>query len=236
MRIIVAIDILDGKCVRLTKGDFSTGKVYSEDPVKTALQLADNGIKYLHIVDLDGARNKKIKNLHVVENIASRTDLVIDFGGGIRSDEDIRNVLNAGAKQITAGSIAVTDSVLFMKWLEDHGPERIVLGADHRNGIISVSGWIDSSDRDVVSFLSDYQKKGVKYAICTDIERDGTLMGPSVDLYRQILSGININLIASGGISSLRDIDEVRKSGCEGVIIGKAFYEGRITLKELAEC
>jgi phosphoribosylformimino-5-aminoimidazole carboxamide ribotide isomerase len=235
MRLIIALDIIGGKCVRLTRGDFSTKKIYNEDPLEVARAIENSGIGYIHIVDLDGAKNKKIKNLSVVEKIAGTTSLKIDFGGGIRSEEDLRMVFNAGAEQVTAGSIAVTHPELFLSWLSDFGPERLILGADHKNGKVSTSGWLESSDRDLISFLSDYQRKGVKYTICTDIERDGMLNGPSAELYDEILHKVEINLIASGGISSIEDIEKVRETGCEGVIIGKAFYEGRITLKELGE-
>ena len=233
MRIIVAIDIIGGKCVRLTRGDFDTKKIYSEDPVDVARQVEDNGLRYLHLVDLDGAKNKKIENLKVLEKIARQTSLKIDFGGGIRSDEDLRMVFNAGAGQITAGSIAVTDPELFLKWLSEYGPDKLILGADYKDRKISAGGWLENSDKDLISFLSDYRSKGVKYTICTDIARDGMLKGPAAELYREILENVEINLIASGGISSLEDIDEMRETGCEGVIVGKAYYEGRITLKEL---
>jgi phosphoribosylformimino-5-aminoimidazole carboxamide ribotide isomerase len=233
MRIIVALDIIGGKCVRLTRGDFSTKKIYNEDPLEVARQIEESGLEYIHIVDLDGARNKKIENLGIVERIAGLTKLKIDFGGGVRSEDDLKMVFNAGARQVTAGSIAVTDPGLFLSWLSEFGPDRLILGADHKNGKVSTAGWLENSDRDLIDFLSDYKGKGVKYTICTDIERDGMLGGPSADLYHDILSGININLIASGGISSIADIDRVKEAGCEGVIIGKAYYEGRITLEEL---
>jgi phosphoribosylformimino-5-aminoimidazole carboxamide ribotide isomerase len=233
MRIIVAIDIIGGKCVRLTQGDFNTKKVYNEDPLEVARQAEDNGIKYLHIVDLDGAKNKKMENLKVLEKIAANTSLKIDFGGGIRSDEDLRLVFEAGAVQVTAGSIAVTDPDLFIRWLSTYGPEKLILGADYKDRKISAGGWLEDSGKDLISFLSGYWDKGVRYTVCTDIDRDGMLKGPATELYKEILETVNINLIASGGISSLKDVDEIREAGCEGVIIGKAFYEGRITLKEL---
>ncbi len=235
MRIILALDIIGGKCVRLTRGDFSTKKIYNEDPLEVARQIEDSGIKYLHIVDLDGARNKKIENLSIMEKIAGTTSLKIDFGGGIRSKEDLRLVFNAGAEQVTAGSIAVTHPEIFLSWLSEFGPDRLILGADHKNGKVSTAGWIENSDQDLINFISDYRDKGVKYSICTDIDRDGMLNGPSIDLYYEILGKIEINLIASGGISSMEDIERVRKTGCEGVIIGKAYYEGRITLQELGK-
>jgi phosphoribosylformimino-5-aminoimidazole carboxamide ribotide isomerase len=233
MRIIVAVDILGGKCVRLTRGDFDTTRTYNEDPVEVAKMIEAEGIGYLHMVDLDGARNRKVVNLKILERAASETNLKIDFGGGIRSDEDLRNVFSAGAVQITAGSIAVTDRELFLQWLGEYGPEKIILGADYKNNKISVSGWLEDSDADIISFLSTYRSRGVRYTICTDIELDGMLGGPATGMYRKILEKVDINLIASGGISSVEDIRAVREAGCEGVIIGKAFYEGRITLKEL---
>jgi phosphoribosylformimino-5-aminoimidazole carboxamide ribotide isomerase len=233
MRIIVALDIIGGKCVRLTRGDFNTQKVYNEDPLEVAREVEDNGIKYLHLVDLDGAKNKKIENIKILEDIARKTSLKIDFGGGIRSDEDLRMVFNSGATQVTAGSIAITDPELFMKWLTILGPEKLILGADFINRKVSTGGWIENSDKDIISFLSDYNSKGVKYTVCTDIERDGMLKGPATELYKEILEKVKINLIASGGISSLKDIDDIREAGCEGVIIGKAVYEGKITLQEL---
>jgi phosphoribosylformimino-5-aminoimidazole carboxamide ribotide isomerase len=233
MRIIVAIDIIEGKCVRLTRGDFDTKKIYNEDPLEVAMELEEHGIKYLHVVDLDGARTRKVQNLAVLEKLASNTSLKIDFGGGIRTDEDLRNVFNAGAVQVTAGSIAVTDPELFLGWLGTYGPEKMILGADFKNGKVSTSGWLETSQNDLVTFLTEYRNKGVVYTICTDIDKDGMLKGPATAMYREILEKIDISLIASGGISSLADVESVREAGCEGVIIGKAFYEGRITLKEL---
>jgi phosphoribosylformimino-5-aminoimidazole carboxamide ribotide isomerase len=235
MRIIVALDIIGGKCVRLTQGNFDTKKIYNEDPLEVAKEIEGKGIKFLHIVDLDGAKDKKIGNLSIVEKIAGTTTLKIDFGGGIRSDEDLKMVFNAGAEQVTAGSIAVTHPELFLSWLSEYGPCKLILGADHKNGKISTGGWLENSDRDLISFLSDYRSKGVKYSICTDIDRDGMLNGPSVELYREILEKVDLDLIASGGISSIEDVEKIRETGCEGVIIGKAFYEGRITLKELGK-
>lgn len=237
MRIIVALDIIGGKCVRLTRGDFSTKKVYSEDPLEIASMIEDSGLKYLHIVDLDGAKNKKPENLKIVERIAGKTSLRIDFGGGIRSVDDLKMAFSAGAEQVTAGSVAVTRPELFLSWLAEFGSQKIILGADHRNGKVSTGGWLEDTDRELKNFLSDYLSKGVRYTVCTDIERDGMLNGPSVELYKDILGTLDINLIASGGISSIGDIGKIRDSGCEGVIVGKAFYEGRITLKELeAQC
>jgi phosphoribosylformimino-5-aminoimidazole carboxamide ribotide isomerase len=233
MRIIVALDIIGGKCVRLRQGDFNTKKVYNEDPLEVARQVEDNGINYIHLVDLDGAKNKKIENIKVLEKIAGKTNLIIDFGGGIRSYDDLNAAFNSGANQVTAGSIAVTDQILFLEYLSVFGSEKIILGADCINRKVSTGGWLENSDEDIISFISDYRSKGVKYTICTDIEKDGMLQGPSTALYKEILGSVKINLIASGGISSLNDIEDLRKSGCEGAIIGKAVYEGKLTLIEL---
>jgi len=235
MRIIVAIDLIDGKCVRLTKGDFTTKKIYNEDPLEVAMKIEDNGINYLHLVDLEGAKNRKIGNIKVLEKIAWKTKLKIDFGGGLRSYEDLITVFNAGARQVTAGSIAVTNPDIFVEWLTKLGQEKLILGADCIDKKVSTGGWQDSSDKEIVSFISDYRSKGVKYTICTDIKKDGMLQGPSTALYKEILGAVKINLIASGGISSLKDIGEVEKAGCEGVIIGKAVYEGKISLNDLGK-
>src|SRR5674476_346304 len=234
MRIIIAIDILGGKCVRLTRGDFNTRKIYNEDPLEIALKIEGNGIKYLHLVDLDGAKNRKIENIKILEKIARKTKLRIDFGGGLRTYDDLITVFNAGARQITAGSIAVTDPDLFLQWLVKLGQEKLILGADCIGRKVSTSGWLETSDKEIISFISDYRSKGVKYTTCTDISKDGMLQGPSINLYKEILNKVKINLIASGGISSVKDIEDIMESGCEGVIIGKAFYEGKITLKELS--
>ena len=234
MRIIIALDILGGKCVRLTRGDFNTRKIYNEDPLEIALKIEGNGIKYLHLVDLDGAKNRKIENIKILEKIARKTKLRIDFGGGLRTYDDLITVFNAGARQITAGSIAVTDPDLFLQWLAKLGQEKLILGADCIGRKVSTSGWLETSDKEIISFISDYRSKGVKYTTCTDISKDGMLQGPSINLYKEILHYVRINLIASGGISSLKDVEDVMESGCEGVIIGKAFYEGKITLKELS--
>jgi len=233
MRIIVAIDIIDGKCVRLTKGNYSTKKVYNNDPLDVARQIEDNGLKYLHLVDLDGAKNKKIENIKVLEKIAEKTKLRIDFGGGIRSYDDLMTAFNAGARQVTVASVALTNPKLFMEWLNKLGQEKLILGADCIDRKVSTNGWMNNSDNEVINFISDYKSKGVKYTICTDIKKDGMLQGPSINLYKEILKTVKINLIASGGISSLKDIENLSEAGCEGTIIGKAVYEGKITLKEL---
>jgi phosphoribosylformimino-5-aminoimidazole carboxamide ribotide isomerase len=235
MRIIMAIDIMGGKCVRLTRGDFATGKVYSNDPVDVALEIEDKGLKYVHVVDLDGAREKRVVNYKILEKIAARTGLSIDFGGGIRSDDDLKIAFSSGAKQVTAGSIAVTEPSLMMEWLGTYGAEKIILGADFIGDEIATHGWTEKSGKKLISFISEYFLKGVKYVICTDVDKDGMMKGPSTDTYRKILEETKINLIASGGITSLRDIEEIRETGCEGAIIGKAVYEGKLKLQELGK-
>jgi phosphoribosylformimino-5-aminoimidazole carboxamide ribotide isomerase len=233
MRIIVALDIIGGKCVRLTRGDFNTKKIYNEDPLEYAIKIEDSGLKYLHLVDLEGAKNKKLENLIVLEKIARKTNLKIDFGGGLRSYDDVITVFNAGARQVTLGSIAVSNPDLFIDWLKKLGQEKLILGADCIDRKISAGGWLEKSDKDIISFISGYKSRGVKYAVCTDIKKDGMLEGPSTGLYKDILKEVRIKLIASGGITSLNDIEELREAGCEGAIIGKAVYEGKLTLKEL---
>ncbi len=233
MRIIVAIDIIDGKCVRLTRGDYGTKKIYNKNPLEVAKEIEGSGINYLHLVDLDGAKNKKITNYKVLELISSKTDLNIDFGGGIRSDEDIKIAFSSGARQVTGGSVAVASPSVFLEWLATYGNERIILGADCINRKIATNGWSEKSDEDILSFISGYWTKGVKYTICTDVDKDGMMKGPATDLYKEILNSVSISLIASGGITSVKDIEDLKESGCEGAIIGKAVYEGKITLKEL---
>lgn len=233
MRIIIAIDIIGGRCVRLSRGEFSTAKVYSGNPVEVARQIEDNGLKYVHIVDLDGALNKKVVNYRLLEKIASATNLEIDFGGGIRSDDDVKIAFNSGAKQVTCGSVAVNDPGLVLKWIEGYGTEKIILGADSKDRKIATEGWLESSDRDIINFISGYRSKGITYTICTDIDKDGMLGGPATDLYKEIVEIPGIRLIASGGISSVDQIGELDSAGCEGAIIGKALYEGLLNLKEL---
>jgi phosphoribosylformimino-5-aminoimidazole carboxamide ribotide isomerase len=235
MRVIVAIDILDGKCVRLTRGDYNKLSIYNENPLEVAKEIEASGIKYLHLVDLDGAKNKRIVNYRILEQISSKTGLIIDFGGGIRTDEDIMIAFNSGARQVTGGSIAVTSPDLFLEWLNRFGNEKIILGADFINRKIVTSGWTEKSDEDIIAFITGYSARGVKYAICTDVDKDGMLMGPAAELYKEILESVSISLIASGGITSLKDIEDVRVAGCEGAIIGKAIYEGRIKLNDLRD-
>ena len=234
MRIIPAIDIIEGKCVRLSKGDYDTKKIYNENPLEVAKSFQDHGIEYLHLVDLDGAKSSHIVNYKILEKIASNTNLKVDFGGGLKSDEDLKIAFESGAKQITGGSIAVKDPELFQAWIERYGSDRIILGADAKNRKIAVSGWQEDSDQEIIPFIQGYEKKGAKYVICTDISKDGMLEGPSFDLYKEILSKTeNIKLIASGGISKFDELPELDELGCEGVIIGKAIYENRISLKQL---
>jgi len=233
MRIIPAIDIIDGKCVRLSKGDYGTKKIYNENPVEVAKEFESFGIKYLHLVDLDGAKSKHIVNQKVLENIARETSLKIDFGGGLKTIEDIEIAFNSGAKQITIGSIAVQNPEFCFNLIEKYGSEKIILGADCENRKIKTSGWLEESDQDVIDFILYYQKKKIQNVICTDISKDGMLEGASEDLYKEILDKTKIQLIASGGISCIEDIYKMKEIGCSGTIIGKAIYEGRISLKEL---
>ena len=251
MRIIPAIDIIDGKCVRLSKGDYDTKKVYNENPLEVAKQFQDHGIQYLHLVDLDGAKSRHIVNHKVLEQIATKTNLKIDFGGGLKTDEDLHIAFESGAHQITGGSIAVKDEATFLGWLKTYGSNKIILGADAKDGNIAVSGWQEESELQLVPFVKKFQKAGVRYVICTDISKDGMLEGPSFDVYKELLnktkvikteiggSGVvdieenGIKLIASGGISALEELPKLKQIGCEGVIIGKAIYENRISLKEL---
>jgi phosphoribosylformimino-5-aminoimidazole carboxamide ribotide isomerase len=234
MRIIPAIDIIDGKCVRLSKGDYSTKKIYNENPLEVAKAFEAHGIQYLHLVDLDGAKSSQIINHKVLEQIASKTALKIDFGGGLKSDDDLRIAFECGANQITGGSIAVKNPMLFATWISNYGSEKIILGADAINEKIAVLGWLEESEEDLIPFIKNYQRKGIEYAICTDISKDGMLEGPSFELYSKILEEAKgIKLIASGGISTFDELPKLAEMGCEGTIIGKAIYENRISLKQL---
>ena len=234
MRIIPAIDIIDGKCVRLSKGDYSTKIIYNENPLEVAKSFENHGIKYLHLVDLDGAKSSEIVNYKIIEQIAAKTNLKIDFGGGLKSDKDVKIAIESGASQITGGSIAIKNSELFEKWISYYGSEKVILGADALNEKVAVSGWLENSNVDLIPFIKNYQSKGIQYVICTDISKDGMLEGPSFELYSRILSEIpNIKLIASGGISTFEELPKLAEMGCEGTIIGKAIYEGRITLKQI---
>ena len=236
MRIIPAIDIIDGKCVRLSKGDYDTKIIYNENPLEVAKSFEAHGIEYLHLVDLDGAKSSKIVNYKILEQIASQTKLKVDFGGGLKSDADLKIAFESGANQITGGSIAVKNREIFQKWISEYGSDKIILGADAKDEKIAVSGWLEDSDEDLIPFIQDYQTKGIQYVICTDIAKDGMLEGPSFDLYAKILAEAkNVKLIASGGISTFDELPKLAELGCEGTIIGKAIYEGRITLKQLED-
>ena len=234
MRIIPAIDIIDGKCVRLSKGDYNTKIIYNENPLEVAKEFEAHGIQYLHLVDLDGAKSSQIVNHKILEQIASKTKLKIDFGGGLKSDNDLRIAFESGANQITGGSIAVKNPTIFAAWISKYGADKIILGADANNEKVAISGWLEESDEDLIPFIQNYQEKGIQYVICTDIAKDGMLEGPSFDLYEKILKqSPKIKLIASGGISTFDELPKLVQLGCEGTIIGKAIYENRITLKQL---
>ncbi len=236
MKIIPAIDILNGKCVRLTKGDFSTQKIYNESPLEVAKEFEANGITHLHLVDLDGAREKKIINWEALNEISSNTDLRIDFGGGLKSNEDLKIAFDNGAHQITGGSIAVTNEKLFGEWISIHGSEKIILGADANHDNIAISGWQEETNETIGPFIKKYTQKGIQYCICTDIGRDGMMQGPNVFLYKKILKeNPDLKLIASGGVSSMKDIADLQKNGLFGAITGKAIYEKKISLKEICE-
>lgn len=236
MRIIPAIDIIEGKCVRLTQGDYGQKTIYNEDPLEVAKEFEDAGLKYLHLVDLDGAKAKHIVNWKVLEKLANQTSLNIDFGGGIKSDKDIQIAFECGAKQITGGSIAAQNRELFLSWLGQYGAQKIILGADAKDGKIAVSGWQEDTNLQVIDFIGEYQQAGIEYVICTDIAKDGMLQGPSLDLYKKILEECQgIKLIASGGVSNMKDVEQLAELGMEGCIIGKAIYENKITIKELSQ-
>lgn len=234
IELIPAIDIIDGKCVRLTKGDYDQKKVYNDDPVEVAKQFESLGFRRLHVVDLDGAKSKHIVNVDVLKAITSATNLIVDFGGGIKTDNDIELAFANGASLVTIGSIAVTQPELFASWLEKYGADRIILGADVRNGKISINGWKEDSAEDLLPFLKYYINKGVVNVLCTEISKDGMLEGPATELYKEVMAEYpNLNLIASGGISSNEDIKELNRYGIPSVVFGKAIYEGKIEMKEL---
>jgi phosphoribosylformimino-5-aminoimidazole carboxamide ribotide isomerase len=234
MRIIPAIDIIDGKCVRLSKGDYNTKIIYNENPLEVAKEFEAHGIQYLHLVDLDGAKSSEIVNHKILEQIASKTSLKIDFGGGLKSDNDLRIAFESGANQITGGSIAVKNPDVFNEWIINYGADKIILGADANNEKVAISGWLEESKEELIPFIQNYQNQGIEYVICTDISKDGMLEGPSFDLYAKILQKTKeIKLIASGGISTFDELPRLAELGCEGTIIGKAIYENRITLKQL---
>ncbi|MFY0674131.1 MAG: 1-(5-phosphoribosyl)-5-[(5-phosphoribosylamino)methylideneamino]imidazole-4-carboxamide isomerase [Bacteroidia bacterium] len=233
MRIIPAIDIIDGKCVRLSKGDYNTKKVYNENPLEVAKQLEENGISFLHLVDLDGAKSKHIVNYKILESIASKTALKVDFGGGLKSNDDLRIAFECGANQVTGGSIAVKSPDTFRDWLKQYGSEKIILGADCNYRKVATTGWLETSELDVVEFIKQYEKEGVSYVICTDISKDGMLLGTSNELYKEVVDETQVKLIASGGVSSLNDLYKLKEIGCEGAIVGKAIYEGKISVSDL---
>lgn len=234
IELIPAIDIIDGKCVRLSQGDYNSKKVYNENPVEVAKELEAHGIRRLHVVDLDGAASHHVVNYRTLEQIASRTSLVIDFGGGVKSDEDLVIAFESGAQMVTGGSIAVKNPERFCHWLQTYGSERIILGADVKDHKIAVNGWRDESACELFPFLEDYIGKGIRKVICTDINCDGMLQGPSISLYKEMLETYpDLYLIASGGVGSTEDIRQLEATGIPAVIFGKALYEGRITFKEL---
>jgi phosphoribosylformimino-5-aminoimidazole carboxamide ribotide isomerase len=234
--VIPAIDLIDGACVRLTKGDYGTKQVYEKDPVIMAYRFEDAGIKRLHLVDLDGAKAGKVVNLSVLENLVNKTKLEIDFGGGIKTDEDLKSVLNAGAKWLTVGSLAVKNPEKMKSWIQSFGAELFILGADVRDGNIAVSGWLETSNMNWETFMSDYYEIGIRQFLCTDISRDGMLNGPSVDLYKEIMLRFpDCYLIASGGVSGKQDLIDLEEAKIPAVVLGKAIYEGRITLNEIME-
>ena len=234
IELIPTIDIIDGKCVRLTKGDYNRKTVYNDNPVEVACQFEAMGIKRLHIVDLDGAKSKHIVNAKVLRRITDATHLKVDFGGGIKTNDNIQMAFDCGASMVTIGSVAVTNSDLFMKWQQEYGPERLILGADVRNGMISINGWKEDSSIDLLSFLKQYIERGVRNVLCTEIAKDGTLQGPATELYKDIMSAYpHLHLIASGGVSNNADIKDLEDNGIPAVVFGKAFYEGKIDIKKL---
>ena len=235
MRIIPAIDIIGGKCVRLTKGDYTNQTIYSQHPLDVAKSFMDAGLKYLHLVDLDGAKAQHVVNYKIIETIAASTNLQIDFGGGLKSDDDVAIAFESGASQIVIGSLAVNEPAKFSSWLQRFGAEKVILGADCRDRKVAVHGWQQQSNVDIIEFISDYTVGGIKSVICTDIDKDGMLDGPSFQLYDAILKAAPVKLIASGGITSIDDLLRLKSMGCEGAIIGKAIYENRITLKQLEQ-
>lgn len=234
IELIPAIDIIDGKCVRLTKGDYGQKKVYNDDPVAQAKEFEKLGMKRLHVVDLDGAKAKHVVNVDVLRGITAATGLEVDFGGGIKSDDDIEKAFAAGASLVTIGSIAVSQPDTFMRWLDRYGADKVILGADVRNGLVSINGWKEDTSEKLLPFLARYVKAGVKNVLCTEISRDGTLSGPSTDLYREVMEAFpGIHLIASGGVGRNEDIIELDEAGIPAVVFGKAWYEGKINLEEL---
>jgi phosphoribosylformimino-5-aminoimidazole carboxamide ribotide isomerase len=234
MRIIPAIDIIDGKCVRLTQGDYAQKKIYNENPVEVAKEFEDAGLRYLHLIDLDGAKAGRVINWKVVEAISSSTGMIIDFGGGIKNDAEVERLFQLGVEQVNIGSVAVRNPEKIAEWIKKFGAEKIVLSADTKNENIAISGWQEDSAILITDFLKDFIQRGIEYVTCTDIETDGMLTGPNIELYKKILLSFpQLNVIASGGVSSIEDLHELRQIGVDGVIVGKAIYEGRIKLDEL---
>lgn len=234
IELIPAIDLIDGKCVRLTKGDYDSKTIYNEDPVSQALEFQRLGFRRLHIVDLDGAKSHHIVNDGVLRAITEATDLIVDFGGGIKSEEDIEKAFNAGAHMVTIGSIAVTKPEMFLGWLEKYGADRIILGADVRNGMVSINGWKEDSAEELLPFLQKYVNAGVRNVLCTEISKDGTLEGPAIELYKKVMKQYpELHLIASGGVSCNDDINQLEQNGIPAVVFGKAYYEGKIDIAEL---
>ena len=233
MKIIPAIDIIDGKCVRLSKGNYNSQITYNQNPLEVAKTYEDHGIEFLHLVDLDGAKSNHIINYSILEIIASKTNLKIDFGGGIKTENDVNLAFNCGANQVTCGSIAVKQQEIFCEWILNYGSEKIILGADVRGKYIATDGWINTSNQSIFDFINFYKNKGIETVTCTDISKDGMLEGPSFKLYSEIIDAYKINLIASGGVSEYDDILKLDDMGCYGIIIGKAIYENKISLKQL---
>ena len=232
--IIPAIDIIEGKCVRLSQGDYESKKVYNEDPLEVAKEFEDHGIKRLHLVDLDGAKAGRIINYKVLERLASKTNLVIDFGGGLKTSDDLHIAFESGAQMVTGGSIAVKNTDEFTNWINQYGSEKIILGADAKDNKIAVTGWLEETDQKLIPFIKEYTQKGITKVICTDISKDGMLQGPAIELYKDILNEIpELYLVASGGVSNIRDIEVLAEAKIPAVIFGKAIYEGKIELKEL---
>ena len=233
MKIIPAIDIIDGKCVRLSKGNYNSQITYNQNPLEVAKTYEDHGIEFLHLVDLDGAKSNHIINYSILEIIASKTNLKIDFGGGIKTENDVNLAFNSGANQVTCGSVAVKQPEIFCDWILNYGSEKIILGADVRGKYVATDGWINTSNQSIFDFINFYQNKGIETVTCTDISKDGMLEGPSFKLYSKIIDAYNINLVASGGVSEYDDILKLDDMGCYGIIIGKAIYENKISLKQL---
>lgn len=234
IEIIPAIDIIDGKCVRLSQGDYEQKKIYNENPLEVAKMFENNGIRRLHLVDLDGAKAHHIVNYRTLEQLATKTSLIIDFGGGLKSEGDLEIAFESGAEMVTGGSIAVKDPTVFNGWIQKFGASRIILGADCKDKKIAITGWTEDTEEEIIPFIHDWQKKGVRKVICTDIAKDGMLEGTSIELYREIIQSTqHLHLIASGGVSGIEDIEKLVDAGIPGVIIGKAIYEGKITLREL---